>query len=235
MPTGFRTVTLGTMGRVQDGTVYLSLDVDVFDDDDDAVAHWNGHCQFDDGSPIEMGPEFLDANDAVTWWRERGARRILVRLDFGKYLWAGEGPPPDEPSSLSVFDPDDPRGRPEGAAKSSKERRRDFADVVSARRLSFALDEGRRLTRRREAVHLSQRELANRVGQSEQWLLDAESGKLSDQVTFSLWVDLVWATRPGWPEERRASKTTNAGWVALQGQYLREAEVLVNSVLGLYD
>jgi DNA-binding XRE family transcriptional regulator len=182
-----------------------------------------------------MGPEFLDANDAVNWWRERGAMRILVRLDFGKYLWAGEGPPPDEPSTLSVFNPDDPRGRPEGAAKTSKERRRDFADAVSARRLSFALDEGRRLTRRREAVHLSKRELANRVGQSEQWLLDAESGKLSDQVTFSQWVDLVWATRPGWPEERRASKATNAGWVAHQGQYLREAEVLVNSVLGLYD
>jgi hypothetical protein len=223
------------MGLVQDGTVYLSLDVDIFDDDEDAVAHWNGHCQFDDGSPIEMGPEFLDANDAVIWWRDRGATRILVRLDFGKYLWAGDGPPPDETSTLSVFDPDDPRGRPQGAAKTSKERRRDFADVVIARRLSFALDEGRRLTRRREAVHLSARELANRVGQSEQWLLDAESGKSSDQVTFSQWVDLVWATRPGWPEERRAGKIKSAGWVAQRGQFLREAEVLVNSVLGLYD
>ncbi len=229
------TVTLGLMGRVQDGIVYLSLDVDVFDDDDNAVAHWNGHCQFDDGSPIEMGPEFLDASDAVTWWRERGATRIFIRLDFGKYLWAGDGPPPEGRTTPSVFDPTDPRGRPEGAAKTSEERRRVFADAVSARRLSFALDEARRLTRRREAVHLSIGELADRVGQSEQWLLDAESGKSSDEVTFSQWVDLVWATRPGWPDERRASKATSTGWVAHQGQYLREAEVYVNSVLGLYD
>ncbi|MCU1363493.1 MAG: hypothetical protein JWM55_1321 [Acidimicrobiaceae bacterium] len=215
--------------------MYLSLDVDVFDEKEDAVARWNGHCEFEDGSPPEMGRDFLDANDAVTWWRERGATRILVRLDFGKHLWAGAGPPPDVPSKLSVFDPNDPRGRPEGAAKTSKDRRRDFADVVSARRRAFTLDEGRRLTRRREAIHLSVTELAIRVGQSEQWLLDAESGKLSDEVKFSQWVDLVWATRPGWPGERRASKTQGASWVAHQGQYLREAEVLVNSVLGLYD
>jgi len=229
------TVTLAMMGRVQDGTVYLSLDVDVFDDDDKAVPHWNGHCQFDDGSPIEMGPEFVDASDAVTWWRERGATRIFIRLDFEKYLWAGEGPAPEGRTMASVFDPADPRGRPEGAVKTSEEQRRVFADEVSARRLSFALDEGRRLTRRREAVHLSMGELADRVGQSEQWLLDAESGKLVGDVTFSQWVDLVWATRPGWPDEKRTRKTTNASWVAHQGQYLREAEVFVNSVLGLYD
>jgi hypothetical protein len=222
------------MGSIQDGTVYLSLDVDVFDEEN-TVARWNGHCQFGDSSQIELGPEFLDANDAVEWWRERGATRIYIRLDFGEYLWAGERPPPGERSSLSVFDPADPRGRPEGAVKTSDERRRVFAEVVSARRLAAALDEGRLLTRRRESAALSVTELADRVGQSTQWLVDVESGKPTNDVPFSQWVDLVWATRPGWPEERRLVESKTVSWVARRGQFLREAEIFVNKKLGLYD
>lgn len=121
------TVTLRMMGRVQDGIVYLALDVDVFDGNDKAVPHWNGHRQFDDGSPIEMGPEFVDASDAVTWWRERGATRIFIRLDFGKYLWAGDGPPPEGRTTLSVFDPGYPRGRPREPPRPRRK------DVVSLR------------------------------------------------------------------------------------------------------
>lgn len=222
------------MGSVQDGTVYLCLDVDVFDEEN-TVARWNGHCEYRDGSHPEIGPDFLDANDAVTWWRERGATRIYIRLDFGEYLWAGEGSPSDEWMTISVFDPADPRGRPDGAAKTRDARRHALAEVVSARRRAAALDEGRRLKRRREEVHLSIGELAKRVGQSEKWLLDAELGKLSDEVTFSQWVELVWATRQGWPEEVRSKKTEGVGWVAQRGQFLREAEVFVNRLLGLYD
>jgi hypothetical protein len=222
------------MASIQDGTVFLSLDVDVFDEENKAP-RWNGHCQFDDASQFEVGPEFPDASDAVTWWRERGATRILIRLDFGEHLWAGDGPPPDEIPPIELFDPADPRGRPEGAGKTADARRRVFADVMSARRLALALDEGRRLTRRREAAHLSVDELATRVNQSPQWLLDAEWGKLPTDVTFPQWVNLVWATRPGWPEEKRTNESANFAWVAGQGQFLREAEVLVNNILGIYD
>jgi len=222
------------MGRIQDGTVYLCLDVDVFDEEA-SVARWNGHCEYRDGSKSEIGPEFLDASDAVTWWRERGATHIYIRLDFREYLWAGEGLPPDEWSTISVFDPADPRCRPDGAAKTADAERGHFAEVVSARRLATALDEGCLLKRRREEVHLSISELADRVGQSEQWVLDAESGKLSGEETFAQWIELVWATRPGWPKEMRTNNGEGASWVAARGQYLREAEVFVNQMLGLYD
>ena len=78
------------MGSVKDGIVYLALDGDFFDVEK-TVARWNGHCRFDDGSQIEIGPEFLDAGEAVMWWRERGAKRIYIRLDFEETFWAGEG------------------------------------------------------------------------------------------------------------------------------------------------
>jgi transcriptional regulator with XRE-family HTH domain len=91
------------------------------------------------------------------------------------------------------------------------------------------------LRRRREALHLSINDVADRVGQSTQWLLDAESGKSTYDVTFSQWVNLVWATRQGWPDEMRTCETGSVGWVAQRGQFLREAEVLVNKMLGLYD
>jgi hypothetical protein len=222
------------MGSVQDGTVYLSLDGDLFDEENTA-AHWTGHCEFGDGSQFEFGPDFLDANDAVTWWRKRGAKRIYIRLDFEEYLWAGEGSPSDDQAMLSVFDPADPRGRPDGAANTLDVQRRAFAEGESVERVVAALDEGRRLTRRREAILLSIDELADRVGQSTEWLLDVESGKSTYDVTFFQWVDLVWATRQRWPEEMRTRDTGSVRWVAQRGQFLREAEVFVNKMLGLYD
>jgi transcriptional regulator with XRE-family HTH domain len=144
-------------------------------------------------------------------------------------------PPPDEIPPIELFDPADPRGRPEGAGKTMDARRRAFAEVVSSRRQAHALDEGRRLTRRREAAHLSIDELASRVGQSPQWILNAESGMLPSDVTFPQWVDLMWATRPGWPEEVRTDESANFSWVVRRGQFLREDEVLVSKILGLYD
>lgn len=222
------------MENVQDGTVYLCLDADLFDEEDTAVG-WSGHWESGDRSHFESGPDFLDARDAVTWWRERGAKRIFIRLDFREYLWAGDGTPPDDSSALSVFDPADARGRPDGAARTVDAERRAFAEVQGAERVAAALDEGHRLTRRRENNHLSVNDLADRVGQSPQWLLDLESGTSTYDVTFSQWVNLVWATRSGWPDEMRMSETRSAGWVAPRGQFLREAEVFVNTMIGLYD
>jgi DNA-binding XRE family transcriptional regulator len=222
------------MENVQDGTVYLGLNADFSDEADTAVG-WSGHWESSRGSQFETGPDFLDASDAVTWWRERGAKRIYIRLDFSEYLWAGEGIPPDDSSILSVFDPADARGRPDGAARTLDAERRAFAEVQGAERVTAALDEGHRLTRRREALHLSIKDLADRVGQSRQWLLDVESGKSTYDVTFSQWVYLVWATRKGWPDEMRVSETRSVGWVAQRGQLLREAEVVVNKMIGLYD
>jgi hypothetical protein len=228
------TVNLAIMGSVQDGTVYLGLDDDLFDEENTA-AHWTGHCEFGDGSQFENGPDFLDASDAVTWWRKRGAKRIYIRLDFQEYLWAGEGSPSDDGTTLSVFDPADPRGRSDGAANTLDAKRRAFSERESVERVAAALDEGRRLTRRREAIHLSIDELADRVGQSTEWLADVESGESTDDVTFSQWVNLVWTTRQGWPEEVRTRDDRNVGWVAQRGQFLREAEAFVDKLLGLYD
>jgi transcriptional regulator with XRE-family HTH domain len=84
-------------------------------------------------------------------------------------------------------------------------------------------------------VDLSIDELANRVGVSSEWLADVEAGKTTYEVTFSQWINLVWATRKGWPDEMRSTKTGVGGWVAWQGQLLREAEISVNKRLGLYD
>jgi hypothetical protein len=70
---------------------------------------------------------------------------------------------------------------------------------------------------------------------SSEWLADVEAGKSTYEVTFSQWIDLVWATRKGWPDEMRSTKTGVGGWVAQRGQFLREAEISVNKMLGLYD
>jgi hypothetical protein len=63
---------------------------------------------------------------------------------------------------------------------------------------------------------------------------DVESRKSGYDLTFSQWVDLVWATRQGWPEESKALKTEGVSWVAWRGQSLRAAEVFVNAKLGIY-
>jgi hypothetical protein len=114
---------LTRMASIQDGIVYLSLGIDLWADDDKS-ARWSGSCQFADDQPFEHGPEFDDANEAVMWWRERGARRICIRLDDRETLWAGDGPPPQETPAMSVFNPDDSRGRPEGRGRQSVRRNR---------------------------------------------------------------------------------------------------------------
>lgn len=226
------------MANIRDGTVYLSL---VFDwaDINNIEIHWSGHCEFNGDVGNEYGPEFDDANDAVKWWRERGALRIFVRLDFHETLWAGGGLPPVEDVSgeaLSVFDPADPRGRPRGARKTVDEAQRDARSQAATERAQTSIHEGRRLTRRREGIGLSVEELAIRVGGSPEWIREVESGVRSRQVTMTQWIDLVWATRTPYPDERRsAGALTPVGWVASEGQFLAEAELVVNQALGWYD
>lgn len=222
------------MGNLADGTVYLSLDIDLFGEQI-VTPRWSGHCEFGDGSPIEIGPDFVDASDAVTWWRRRGATSIYIRLDATEYLWAGDGSPPDTGRTLSVFDPADPRGRAKGAATTAHAERRTSSEHERAERVSAALAEGRRLTERREAVHLSVDELADRVGRSTEWLLDVESGVTALGVDFAQWIDLVWATREAWPHESHPKAPRRVSWVARRGDLLREAEIVVNEQLGLYD
>jgi DNA-binding XRE family transcriptional regulator len=222
------------MGSVRGGVVYLSLNGDSFGDEG-TVAHWSGHCEFDDGSPFENGPDFLDAGEAVTWWSQRGATRIYIRLDFKETLWAGKGPSPIDSAEIATFDFADPRGRPRGAKETFEAMRLAFSEKQTSEQAMAAYEEGRRLTQRRESVNLSIDELANRVGVSPEWLGDVESGKATYEVTFVQWVDLVWATRSGWPEEMHSVTTGRFGWAAQPGQFLREAEILVNKKLGLYD
>jgi DNA-binding XRE family transcriptional regulator len=223
------------MGSVQDGTVYLSLDADAVFDEENTEAHWTGNCQFSDGSPPEDGPAFVDAGEAVTWWRQRGATRICIRLDFEETLWAGEGAFLSGSESIATFDFADPRGRPEGARETLAGMRRTFAERESSQHAARACEEGRRLTRRRESMDLSIDELANRVGVSSEWLPNVEAGKTTYEVTFPQWITLVWATRKGWPDEIRSAKTGASAWVARRGCFLREAELHVNERLGLYD
>jgi Helix-turn-helix domain len=231
----FRTVvSLATMGSVPDGIVYLAVGGDLFDAGS-TVAYWNGHCQFDDGSQYENGPDFTDAGDAVTWWRERGAKRIYIRLDFEETQWAGEGAPPGDSRTITIFDFADPRGRPEGARETVAAMRRALAEEEESEHAARALEEGRRLTERRESVDLSIEELAIRIGVSPEWLADVEAGTSTYEVTFAQWINLVWATRKGWPDEMHPMRTGASGWATLQGQFLREAEICVNNMLGLYD
>ncbi len=222
------------MGNVSEGTVYLFLDANFFDEEN-TEARWNGHCELGDGSHFEDGPEFVDAGEAVAWWRRRGATRIYIRLDFEETLWAGEGAPPIDAAKIGTFEFADHRGRPEGAKETLANMRRDFAERQASEDEASALEEGQRLTRRRESVDISIDQLAKRVGVSSHWLADIEAGTSTDEVTFSQWVDLVWATRRGWPDEKRATSTGPHGWVARRGQFLREAEKHVNNRLGLYD
>lgn len=163
------------MGNVSEGTVYLFLDANFFDEEN-TEARWNGHCELGDGSHFEDGPEFVDAGEAVAWWRRRGATRIYIRLKFEETLWAGEGAPPIDAAKIGTFEFADHRGRPEGAKETLANMRRDFAERQASEDEASALEEGRRLTRRRESVDISIDELANRVGVSSHWLADIEAG-----------------------------------------------------------
>jgi transcriptional regulator with XRE-family HTH domain len=221
------------MGSVREGTVYLSLDRS--GDNDDTVGLWSGSCQFHDDSPFVDGPTFADANDAVEWWRSRGAKTILIRLDFNEYSWAGDGSPPEDCAAMPIFDAKDPRGRPEGARRTIEEHDRGDALRAIAEQADAAFEEGRRLTIRRESQRLSVDELAERIGATPQWLIDVESGKSTLQVTFAQWISLVWATRPGWPDEMSTVENRRYGWVARQGQFLSQAEKIVNESVNFLD
>jgi transcriptional regulator with XRE-family HTH domain len=110
--------------------------------------------------------------------------------------------------------------------------RRAEAERDRAEQDANAIAEGERLSRRRETVGLTVEELAERVGEPPKWLLDVESGLSTQSVTLSQWIMLVWATRPGWPEEMKKVEPRRIGWVARKGQFLNEAEAMVNRMLG---
>jgi hypothetical protein len=219
------------MRSVQNGTVYLALDED-FLDERGGEGLWFGSCQFPDGS-FEEGPTFSDAEVAVSWWRERGATAIAIRLDSHEYLWAGEGRPPEGVTAMRIFDPEDPRGRPEGARETIKAQKMANAEYDRTERVANDIDQGQRLSRRRESVGLTVEQLAKRVGETSTWLLDVESGLSTRSVALSQWTLLVWATRPGWPDEMNIVERRRIGWVVRNGQYLNEAEAMVNRMLGL--
>jgi transcriptional regulator with XRE-family HTH domain len=221
------------MRSVEEGTVYLSLER--IGDDDVCDDVWGGSCQFHDDSPIVDGPTFADASDAVEWWRSRGAKTILIRLNFNEHFWAGEGTPPEDCAEMPIFDANDPRGRPEGARRTIEEHDRAEAVRANTEQVEAAIEEGRQLTVRREAEGLSVDELADRLGTTPQWLLDVESGKSSFQVTLTQWINIVWATRPGWPNEKSNAEPRRIGWVARHGQFLSQAERIVNESINLED
>lgn len=214
-----------------EGSVYISLRLDPFAERAGEPV-WSGRWQFVDRARDLNTPDFAHASDVVSWCRERGARRIFVILEGRQMLWAGTGPAPE---GLGTFDPDDPRGRAEGAALALEAARKELREDQALRQRAFALEEGRRLSRRREVVGVSLDELAERVGVSGEWLARVESGEITSEVTMAEWIALVWATREGWPNERSAAGTRNIAWVAPHGQFLRQAEVIVNEALGLYD
>jgi len=118
------------------------------------------------------------------------------------------------------------------ARKTIETLRRAEAERDRAEQDANAIAEGERLSRRRETVGLTVEELAERVGEPPKWLLDVESGLSTQSVTLSQWIMLVWATRPGWPDEMKKVEPRRIGWVARKGQFLNEAEAMVNRMLG---
>ncbi len=87
MPITYARDPSGLEGR---GTVWLSADED---------GGWFGYWDLEpDGppEPLEQGPGWQSAQDAVAWGRSR-ARRVFIRLEWnGGYWWAGDGPPPED-------------------------------------------------------------------------------------------------------------------------------------------
>jgi hypothetical protein len=213
---------------IPSGRVYLALTFYGPGPDDDYLRpRWAGYQETDEG--IEAGPEFADAGDAVRWWRERGAEWILIRIDATEHLWAGTGPQPvDNDGPIPEFSFDDPRGRPEGAMKSARAAREDNMERQAADEVRLAFEEGARLKRRREGVGLSVVELATRIGVDPSWIESVESGRATSEVTMSQWVDLVWATREPWPDDRRHQGQMMVGWV---GESLVDAEDIVRLTL----
>jgi hypothetical protein len=220
------------MKSLPDGMVWLALEIDL---DEGVQSRWGGYFDSNDKSVPEESPEFADAADAVQYWRERGATNICIRLDNTEYLWAGVGLPPEECALLPIFDPNDPRGRPEGTKKTTVTFHREMNEHMKADEVARVRAEGEALTRRREAMGLSVADLAERVGKTPEWLLTVEGGKLTEDVTMGEWLDLVWATREGWPDERASAGERQFRWSAPQGQFLHEAESIIANLLRRHD
>jgi len=221
------------MGELRDRVVYLTLFCKL--DEVFTESRWIGHCEFSDSSPFENGHDYADACPAVSWWRERGARRIYIRLNSSGFMWAGDGPPLESSKAMPLFDPADPRGRLEGAATTMEAERSTHARQSDVERVALAIEEGRRRRRQRETLSLSVEELASRVEIMPKWLPDVESGTITSDVTLSEWINLAWATRLGWPDEGRNVKPGHVGWTAQHGSFLREAEEIVHTTLGIHD
>ncbi len=65
------------------------------------------------------------------------------------------------------------------------------------------------------------------------WVDEVESGRTSSALTIDQWVDLVWATKEPWPDERRLGNTGRYGWVA--GDLLHAAEHIVQHHLNVVE
>lgn len=201
-----------TSGSLE-GWVYLAWDDDLIADE--PHPRFYGHREY--GDLIEDGPEFEDASDAVRWWRERGAEKILIRLDHSRYLWAGVGLPPvdsETGQARPVFSDDDPAGRPESSRARSEAARHEMQEQFAAQESNKPILMGARLRQRREAIGMSVQGLAERMDVTETWIHEVESGRTASAVTINQWIDLVWATQKPWPDERRLRSTGKFGWTA---------------------
>lgn len=201
--------------------------------EDELRPYFSGHRE-NGQSVLEYSPEFTDASDAVAWWKQRGAKKILIRLDHRGYLWAGEGSPPidiDTGLPMPVFSDEEPAGRPESSWVRAEAAQRAMREQVAANEANKPILMGERLRRRREDLGLSVTEVAQRMGTEEAWITGVESGHLAGAVTVSQWVDLVWATHDPWPDPRRNRSAGGFSWVAFD--LLSAAEDIVQRHLDL--
>ena len=146
------------MGDVSSGRVYVGLNHGWLDADSDEEPRpfWCGQCQMDGEGTSETGPEFPDASDAVRWWKDRGAKWILVDMGDGSFAWTGEKGPHEIPredrrgAPVHLFSHDDPRGRAEAALAVSKASRLRTRESFARQRMDVAVRVGKDLSRRRE-------------------------------------------------------------------------------------
>jgi transcriptional regulator with XRE-family HTH domain len=134
---------------------------------------------------------------------------------------------------MPVFSDDDPAGRPESSLARAKAARREFREQTAAHEANKPFVIGERLRERREAIGLSVEGLSERMGVPDTWVEDVESGRTTSAVTITQWVDLVWATREPWPDERRLRNTGRYGWAA--GDLLYAAEDIVQHHLDVVE
>jgi transcriptional regulator with XRE-family HTH domain len=212
------------------GQVFLTFDHGWTDADaeEESKPSWGGHREIPGEQHVESGPDFLDASEAVQWWRDRGADQIFINLDGSEYLWAGIGPPPED--TMAVFSSDDPRGRYDAALGMAEAGRNRIREERSLQRAQVPISLGENLRRRRERTGLSVEELAARIDVSPSWVGDVETGRTTLEVDHEQWVDIVWATREPWPDDRRHQPKPDDGtvrrygWVGGEGAGLALAE-----------